>query len=96
MNFLFLNLVIVDMIVVLFVVLCFFLSYFFVYLDGKIGIIFCKFLIGGNLIWIGGVVLVFIFVVIVFECYYVVMYFYGNKGKLIYVKLMVCFKVERR
>lgn len=78
MNVLFLNLVLVDMMVVLFIVLCFILIYFFKYFDGLVGKVFCELLIGGNLVWYGGIIFVFMLVVIVFECYYVVMYFYGN------------------
>lgn len=49
------------------------------YLWGFIGDCLCKFLIGGNLMWIGGLVFVVLFIVIVFERYFVVFYFYNEK-----------------
>lgn len=66
----------VDIMVVVFVILRYVFSLFFVYFFGFVGDFLCCFIIGGNFMWIGGVVFVFIFVVIVFECCYVVVRFY--------------------
>lgn len=77
----------VDIMVVVFVILRYVFSLFFVYFFGFVGDFLCCFIIGGNFMWIGGVVFVFIFVVIVFECCYVVVRFYLFIKKLIMVKL---------
>lgn len=61
----------------------------FVYLGGVIGDLLCKFVMGGVLGWIGVVIFVFFLVVIVIECYFVVMFFYSLRGKLILVKVLI-------
>lgn len=76
-NFFFINFVIVDMIVVVFIGIFFVIIFFIFYFEGKNGIIFCKMFIGGNIGWIGVLVFVFFLIVIVIECYGVVMYFYS-------------------
>lgn len=46
------NLVIFDVFFVIFIVLKFIVSLSLSYLDGVMGFVFCKFVIGGNLVWI--------------------------------------------
>lgn len=50
----------------------------FNYLNGFIGEYLCKLCIGGNFMWIGGVVLVVLLIGVVFERYFVVLYFYDE------------------
>lgn len=88
-NYLLINLVIVDMIVVLFIGILFVVIFIFIYFEGKLGDIFCKLFIGGNVGWVGVLVFVFILVVVVIEWYGVVLYFYSQKGKLIRIRLIV-------
>lgn len=68
------KLVIFDVFFVIFIVLKFIVSLSLSYLDGVMGFVFCKFVIGGNLVWIFGVFLVVILFVIVVERYYFVVY----------------------
>lgn len=82
MNYFIFNLVLVDIMVVFFVILCFIFIYVFDYLDGLLGMFICKLFIGSNFSWLGGLVFVYFLVVIFVECYFVVVYLYGNRGKL--------------
>lgn len=61
------NLVIVDMIFVIFIVFFVFFRFIFFYLEGVIVVGLCKFVIGGNVGWIGVVFLIFSLIVIVVE-----------------------------
>ena len=79
-NFLLLNLAVVDQMVALFIAPRFIFIHFFKHRDGWSGTIFCKLLTGGNLTWTGGAASVFTLVAIAFERFYDVMYPYGNKG----------------
>lgn len=79
MNYFFVNLVWVDMMVVIFIVFQYIFLYIYRYFQGFVGDYLCKFFIGGNFMWIGGVVFVVIFIVIVFERYFVVYYLYDEK-----------------
>lgn len=72
------NLVVVDIMFVIFLVLIVIFSFVLDYLDGIIGFVLCKLVIGGNVVWIGGVLFIVIFVIIVIECYYVVVYFFES------------------
>lgn len=76
MNYVLVNLVIVDILVVIFMGIKFVIVFIFVYLEGKIGWFFCKFVIGGIIVWMVVVVLIYSLVVIVVEVYYVVYYFF--------------------
>lgn len=67
-------LVIVDVFVVVFFIFCI-LSYFIKLLSGIVGDMLCKFLMGGVFGWVLVLVLSFLLVLIVFECYYVMLYF---------------------
>lgn len=85
------NLVVGDIIFVIFIVfVVFFRLIIFFYLEGMIVIGLCKFVIGGNVVWIGVVFFIFSLVVIVIEWYYVVMYFFSNRRNFIEFKFKVC------
>lgn len=70
------------------------LCYVFYYFEGVLGDWMCKFIIGGNFIWVGGVVLLFMFIVIVFEWYFVIIYLYIVFGKIIVRKLKILVMVS--
>ncbi|XP_078346934.1 pyroglutamylated RF-amide peptide receptor-like [Oculina patagonica] len=57
--------------------------------DGVAGTILCKFVIDGNVAWVGGHCSIITLVVIAIERYYAVMYPHGNKWKLTKRKLKV-------
>lgn len=88
-NYLLVNLVSVDMVVVIFIGIQFIVILIFIYFQGIIGFVLCKIIIGGILGWVGVVVFVFFLVVIVIECYWVVLYFYSQKIKFIKIKIII-------
>lgn len=75
---------------VFFIVLNYVLKKLFNYLDNIIGLVLCKVFIGGNVVWIGVVLFVLIFVVILVECFYIVMSLVSSNVKLIMWKVKVC------
>lgn len=67
------------MMVVFFIIFDYIVNWVFQYLLGVIGNYVCMFIIGGNFVWVGMVVFMFFLVVVVFECYVVVVYFFNER-----------------
>ena len=89
-NFLLLNLAVADMMFALFIGQRFVLVHLYPHPVGLSGSLLCK---SHNLTWVGGAASVFTLVAIAFERFYAVIYPYGNKGKVTYGKLKVCWVI---
>lgn len=83
------NLVVLDIMFVIFIVLNYVFEDSFIYLKGIMGLVVCLVIIVGNVVWIGVVLLFVIFIVIVVECYCIVISFDGSNGKFIKKKFKV-------
>ena len=92
MNYLLLNLAIADLLTVLFISPQYVFKHAFIHPRGTAGDYLCKFITGGNLSWIGGVVSAITLVAIAIERYYAVMYPHRQSkftGKVLIITLVM-------
>ena len=90
-NYLLVNLAAADICYVTFVTPTIFLSHNVDHPKGIPGTILCAFVTGGGLAWTGAVASLFTVLVVAFERYFAVVHPYGNRGKLTFHKVKVCF-----
>lgn len=87
MNYLLVNLACADMMVAIFIAPQYILLHTFKHPHGSSGDYLCKFITGGNLMWIGGVVSVVSLIAIAFERYFAVLYPHDDKLRITKTKL---------
>lgn len=89
MNYLLVNLAVADILFAAFIAPSVVLRLKLNHPDGVTGTMFCKFLTGGNVAWVGGIASVLTLLAIAIERFYAVMYPLDNKAKLTNHKLKV-------
>ena len=89
-NYLLVNLAVADILYAAFITPDNFLKLTSTLPGGMTGAVLCKFLIGGNVAWVGAVSSVVTLVAIAIERYYAIVYPLGNKGQLTKRKVKVC------
>ena len=82
MNFLLVNLALADMLVALGVAPQYVFNHTFSHPQGKAGMYLCKFITGGNLLWVGGTASMMTLVAIAFERYYAIVHPYLERGRM--------------
>ena len=82
MNYLLVSLACADMMVAIFIAPQYILLHTYKHPQGLKGDYLCKFLTGGNLMWIGGVVSVVSLIAIAFERYFAVLYPHDDKRRI--------------
>lgn len=82
MNFLLVNLAVSDMMVALFIAPVYVIKWAFHHPSGVAGDYLCRFITGGNFIWVGGAVSAFSLVVVAVERYFAVVHPLGVRWKL--------------
>lgn len=87
MNYLLVNLACADMMVAIFIAPQYILLHTYKHPRGITGDYLCKFLTGGNLMWIGGVVSVVSLIAIAFERYFAVLFPHNEKRRITKKKL---------
>lgn len=87
MNYLLVNLACADMMVAIFIAPQYIFLHTYNHPRGLTGDYLCKFLTGGNLMWIGGVVSVVSLIAIAFERYFAVLYPHDEKKRISKTKL---------
>ena len=90
-NYLLVNLAAADMCYVTFVTPTIFLSHDVDHPKGIAGTILCAVVTGGGLAHIGAEASLFTVLAVAFERYFAVVHPYGNRGKLTFHKVKVCF-----
>lgn len=89
MNYILVNLAIADMMVALFMAPRHIFLGAFTHPNGETGDYICKFLTGGNFMWVGGAASSFCLIAIAFERYYAILYPHVEKGRITRKKLKV-------
>jgi hypothetical protein len=89
MNYILVNLAIADMMVALFMAPRHIFLRAFTHPSGETGDYLCKFLTGGNFMWVGGAASSFCLVAIAVERYYAIVYPHLEKGRITRKKLKV-------
>ena len=89
MNLLLVNLAVADMMVAVFMAPRHVFIDTFAHPVGRTGDYVCKFLTGGNFIWVGGAASSFCLVAVAFERYYLIVYPHLEKGRITKNKLKV-------
>lgn len=88
-NYLLVNLALADMLIGLAILPRYVLRYAFHHPEGDPGDWMCKFLTGGNFIWVGGAASLFTLIAIAFERYFAVIHPYTALGKITARKLKI-------
>ena len=81
-NYLLVNLAASDIMVALFIIPVYVIKWAFHHPSGTAGDFLCKFITGGNFIWIGGAASAFSLVVVAIERYFAVVYPFGDRWRL--------------
>ena len=87
MNYLLVNLALADMMVAIFMAPRHVFQVAFTHPGGLAGDYLCKFVTGGNFMWVGGAASSFSLVAIAFERYYLILYPHLDKGRITKKKL---------
>ena len=88
-NYLLVNLALADILIGLAILPQYVLGYAFHHPKGDPGDWMCKFLTGGNFIWVGGAASLFTLIAIVFERYFAIIHPYTALGKITARKLKI-------
>lgn len=91
MNYILVNLAIADMMVAVFMAPRHIFLDAFKHPSGELGDYICKFITGGNFMWVGGAASSFCLVAIAVERYYAIVYPRLEKGRITKKKLKVDF-----
>ena len=90
-NYLLVNLAAADICYVTFITPRIILSHNFHHPKGITGTVLCAVVTGRGLAWTGAEASIFTLLVVAFERYFAVVHPYGNRGKLTFRKVKVCF-----
>ncbi|XP_078347398.1 neuropeptide FF receptor 2-like [Oculina patagonica] len=88
-NYLLVNLALADILIGLAILPQYVLRFAFVHPQGDLGDVLCKFITGGNFIWVGGAASLFTLMAIAFERYFAVLRPYTALGKITARKLKI-------